>query len=158
MASYEFITLWRVPAPLNKVWDLIYHSEQWPEWWRGVEKVEKLNDGDANHIGAIHRYTWKSKLPYRLVFDMKTTRIEPLSLIEGQAVGELQGEGRWQFSSDGTMTIVRYDWRIETTKCWMNYLAPIARPLFQWNHDVVMGWGGEGLAKRLGVSLMATDR
>ena len=158
MASYDFITLWRVAAPLEDVWDLIYHSEQWPEWWKGVEKVEKLSDGDANHIGAIHRYTWKSKLPYRLVFEMKTTRIEPLALIEGQAIGELQGQGRWQFSNDGATTTVRYDWKVATTKCWMNYLAPIARPVFKWNHDVVMGWGGEGLARRLGVSLTETQR
>jgi hypothetical protein len=36
----------------------------------------------------------------------------------------------------------------------MNLLAPIARPLFKWNHDVVMHWGGEGLARRLGVRLV----
>jgi hypothetical protein len=33
----------------------------------------------------------------------------------------------------------------------MNLLAPIAKPFFSWNHNVVMGWGGEGLAKRLGI-------
>jgi uncharacterized protein YndB with AHSA1/START domain len=158
MANYEFITIWHVPAPLAEVWDLIYHSEQWPEWWRGVEKVEKLEDGNANHIGAVHRYTWKSKLPYRLVFDMKTTLIEPLSLIEGEALGELQGQGRWQFSTAGEVTTVRYDWNVATTKPWMNFLAPIARPFFAWNHDVVMGWGGAGLAKRLGVSLRPAER
>ena len=49
------------------------------------------------------------------------------------------------------LTTVRYDWKVETTKRWMNLIAPIARPLFSWNHDVVMGWGGEGLAKRLDV-------
>ncbi|HLE64007.1 MAG TPA: hypothetical protein VI750_12735 [Pyrinomonadaceae bacterium] len=38
-----------------------------------------------------------------------------------------------------------------TTKAWMNLLAPLARPLFSWNHDVVMGWGGEGLKKQLGL-------
>ncbi|MDX6614408.1 MAG: hypothetical protein QOD75_3594 [Blastocatellia bacterium] len=153
MASYEFLTIWRVPAPLEQVWDLIYNSEQWPEWWKGVERVEKLSDGDAHHIGAIYRYTWKSKLPYRLVFEMKTTRIEPLAIIEGEAIGELQGQGRWQFSSDGAMTTVRYEWKVKTTKRWMNYLAPIARPLFQWNHNVVMSWGRAGLARQLGVSL-----
>lgn len=155
MANYEFVTIWRVQAPLPKVWDLIYHSENWPEWWRGVEKVEKLEEGDHNHIGAVHRYTWKSKLPYRLVFAMKTTRIEPMSLIEGRAIGELQGQGRWQLSSDGQTTTVHYDWKVATTKGWMNLLAPIARPIFRWNHDVVMGWGGEGLANRLGVTFRA---
>ena len=156
MATYEFVTVWRVKAPLEKVWDLIFHSENWPEWWRGVEKVEKLKDGDVNHIGAIHRYTWKSKLPYRLIFEMESTRVLPMSLIEGHAIGELQGTGRWQLSNDGELTTIRYDWRVETTKAWMNLLSPLARPLFKWNHDVVMGWGGEGLAQRLGVPLLET--
>jgi uncharacterized protein YndB with AHSA1/START domain len=57
MASYEFVTIWRFKAPQEKVWDLIFNSGNWPEWWRGVERVEKLKDGDSNHVGAIHRYT-----------------------------------------------------------------------------------------------------
>jgi len=153
MADYEFVTIWRVAAPQQQVWNLIFNSEQWPEWWRGVERVEKLRGGDAHHAGARHRYTWKSKLPYRLVFEMETTRVEPPSLIEGRAIGELQGTGRWQLSNDGAITTVRYDWKVETTKPWMNLLAPIAKPFFSWNHNVVMGWGGEGLAKRLSVQL-----
>jgi len=35
----------------------------------------------------------------------------------------------------------------------MNFLAPIARPLFEWNHNVVMNWGAEGLKKRLGANV-----
>jgi uncharacterized protein YndB with AHSA1/START domain len=149
MAQYEFVTIWKFKAPQQKVWDLIFHSEQWPNWWRGVEKVEKLKDGDTNHVGAVHRYTWKSKLPYRLVFEMETTRVVPVSLIEGRAIGELRGLGRWQLFHDGEMTTVRYDWKVETTKYWMNYLAPIARPIFSWNHNVVMDWGREGMDKQL---------
>lgn len=150
MANYEFVTNWRFTAPQNHVWKLIFDPERWPEWWRGVEKVESIKQGDANHIGAIHRYTWKSKLPYRLIFEMETTRVEPYSLLEGRAIGELQGTGRWQFSSeDNGVTRVRYDWRVHTTKPWMNLIAPIARPVFSWNHDVIMGWGEAGLANRL---------
>jgi hypothetical protein len=99
MAQYEFVTIWRFKAPQEQVWDLIFHFENWPDWWRGVEKVEKLQEGSANHVGAIHRYAWKSKLPYRLIFEMKTTRVEPMTLIEGEAIGELQGLGRWQLSN-----------------------------------------------------------
>jgi uncharacterized protein YndB with AHSA1/START domain len=154
MADYKFTTVWRVPAPQQKVWDLILNSDQWPNWWRGVEKVEKLKDGDRNSVGALFRYTWKSKLPYRLIFEMETTRVEPISLIEGRAIGELRGFGRWTLSHEAGVTTARYDWQVETTKAWMNLLAPIARPFFSWNHDVVMGWGGEGLAKQLGVSLL----
>jgi len=149
MANYQFVTNWQFRAPRERVWSLIFAPERWPEWWRGVEQVEKLKDGDANHVGAIHRYTWKSKLPYRLIFEMETTRVEPCRLLEGRAIGELQGQGRWQFSSEGELTQVRYDWTVKTTKAWMNLAAPLARPIFSWNHNVIMGWGEEGLWKRL---------
>ena len=87
MASYDFVTIWKLEAPQAKVWDLVFNSERWPTWWRGVEKVEKLKDGDVNNVGALLRYTWKSKLPYRLVFDMETTRVVPQSTIEGPSGG-----------------------------------------------------------------------
>jgi hypothetical protein len=157
MADYGFVTLWRFRALLAPVWDLIYHSDDWPAWWPGVERVEKIGGGDAEDIGSVRRYTWKSKLPYRLAFDMRLTRVEPMAIIEGEAIGELTGKGRWQLDADGDVTNVRYDWNVSTTKPWMNLLAPVARPLFKWNHNVVMNWGADGLAKRLGVERLRVE-
>ena len=85
---------------------------------------------------------------------METVRIEPPVLLEGVAIGELQGRGLWQLSTEGNETIVRYDWNVVTTKRWMNLLSPIARPLFEWNHNVVMSWGVKGLARRLGTTVV----
>jgi hypothetical protein len=48
------------------------------------------------------------------------------------------------------MTTVRYEWRVRTTKRWMNLAAPLLAPLFAWNHDQVMCAGGRGLAEYLG--------
>ena len=154
MKDYEFVTIWRVEAPIESVWNEIYHSEKWPKWWQGVESVLEVRKGDDSGVGSIRRYTWKSKLPYRLSFDMETVCVEPPRLLEGIARGELQGRGLWQLSSGGSDTIVRYDWRVETTKSWMNLLSPIARPLFEWNHNVVMSWGARGLARKLGASIV----
>jgi Polyketide cyclase / dehydrase and lipid transport. len=154
MKDYEFVTIWRVKAPLESVWNEIYHSDLWPDWWKGVESVELVRKGDESGVGSVHRYTWKSKLPYRLSFEMQAVRVEPPVLLEGIAAGELAGRGVWRLSSENDETIARYDWKVETTKRWMNLLAPIARPVFKWNHDVVMGWGAQGLAKRLGVSVI----
>jgi hypothetical protein len=36
----------------------------------------------------------------------------------------------------------------------MNALAPVARPFFEWNHDVLMAEGGRGLARHLGAELL----
>ena len=157
MADYSFVTMWRFRAPLEPVWDSIYHSEEWPAWWRGVESVERVEEGDESGVGTLQLYTWRSKLPYRLAFHMRLTRVEPLSLIEGEAVGELTGTGRWQLTHDAGVTDVRYDWNVRTTKPWMNLLAPVARPLFKWNHDVVMDWGADGLARKLGVERVSDE-
>ena len=56
---------------------------------------------------------------------------------------------------DGGATAVLFEWRVHTTRWWMNAFAPIARPVFRWNHDRLMRAGGRGLAQRLGVELLS---
>lgn len=150
MPDYEFVTIWELNAPIEQVWEKIKHSESWSDWWKGVVRVVELKEGDADGLGSIRRSTWKSVLPYTLEFDSEVTRMEPMRLIEARAFGELDGIGLWQFEAmNETSTRVRYDWRVKTTKRWMNFLAPIARPFFKWNHNVIMRWGEEGLKKIL---------
>lgn len=156
MSEYRFLTTWCLGAGIDPVWEAIYDSKRWPEWWRGVERVVELKPAGDNGAGQIARYTWKSKLPYELEFDMRTTRIERPHALEGEASGELAGTGRWRlFESDGA-TAVLYEWNVRTTRPWMNLLAPVARPIFAWNHDDVMRNGGEGLARLLGAQLLTS--
>ena len=77
-----------------------------------------------------------------------------MKYMEGITNGDLNGRGRWFFSHDTGTTTVRYEWDVETTEAWMNWLAPIFKPIFRWNHDVIMKRGGEGLAKKLGAVLL----
>lgn len=149
MEKYEFITTWRLDAPLELVWEAIYHSEQWPEWWPGLMSVVELEKGDDSGIGNLRRYSWQGVLPYKLVFDMCTTRIDRPTTLAGTASGDLEGTGLWSFSEEGKGTVLSYDWRVVTRKGWMNLLAPIGRPLFRWNHDQVMLWGRIGLERLL---------
>ena len=112
--------------------------------------VVELSAGDENDVGSIRRTVWKSALPYKLRFDSEVLRVDRLKLIEVRAFGELDGRGLWIFEAEpGDKTKVQYDWQVETTKRWMNLLAPVAKPFFGWNHDVIMGWGEEGLRRRL---------
>jgi len=48
-----------------------------------------------------------------------------------------------------TTSALRYDWQVRTTRLWMNLLAPLAKPLFRWNHDAIMQAGGIGLTRHL---------
>jgi uncharacterized protein YndB with AHSA1/START domain len=157
MAEYRFLTTWLLEADRERVWEAIYDSERWPEWWKGVEEAEKLEEGNEDGVGQYGRYVWKAKLPYRVEFWIRTTRVERPRLLEGNATGELAGVGRWHLFEQDGLTAVIYEWNVTTTRAWMNAIAPIARPAFQSNHDYVMRNGGKGLAGLLGVKLLALD-
>ncbi len=154
MARYSFLTTWILDAPREDVWQAIYEIERWPEWWRGVRRVECVERGAADGIGALYRHDWRSVIPYPVRFEARITRIEPRDLIEAEAHGELAGTGRWRFYGERETTVT-YEWNVRTTKPWMNLVAPVARPLFRWNHNVVMHQGGEGLSALLGATLVA---
>jgi uncharacterized protein YndB with AHSA1/START domain len=164
MKPYDFLTTWCLEARRERVWDAIWESERWPQWWRGVVASEVLVEGDELGVGQVGRYTWRSRLPYELDFEMTTTQVAKPHLLEGEAKGELAGVGRWRLfeedhpgGDDVPVTAVVYEWKVQTTKAWMNLLSPIARPVFEWNHDWVMRNGGEGLARLLGCRLLAAD-
>jgi len=159
-SRYTFVTEWTIDAPIAAVWQEIHDVQQWPSWWRGVVDVELAEAGDDDGVGSYRRMTWKSLLPYKLRFNMRTTRIEgpkqiaePSSarpwIIDGVADGELCGTGKWTLTPTSAGTHLRYDWTVDATKPWMRALGPIARPAFEWNHDIIMRWGLEGLRRRL---------
>lgn len=156
MATYSFLTTWVLEAERERVWDAIYDSERWPEWWRGVERAERLSPGDDRGLGQVGRYVWRGAIPYPVAFRIVTTRVERPALLEGDASGGLEGTGRWRLFAQGSVTAVLYEWDVRTTKRWMNLIAPVARPVFEWNHDRVMRNGGLGLAERLGARLLAS--
>jgi hypothetical protein len=157
LAEYRFLTTWLLNAPRERVWDAIYDSDHWPDWWEGVVEAERLEEGDEEGVGQYGRYVWKSKLPYKLEFFVRSTKVEAPCLLEGDASGELAGTGRWRLFEQNGVTAVLYEWNVRTTRAWMNALAPIARPIFAVNHDYVMGNGGRGLAQLLGCDLLASD-
>ena len=158
MAEYAFLTTWLLESPRQAVWEALHDQSRWPGWWRGVEEAEELSrPPDGSDVGTVARMVWKSLLPYRVEFEVTTTRVERPHLLEGHAVGELEGTGRWRLYEQDGVTAVLYEWNVRTTKPWMNLFAPLLRPAFEWNHDWVMARGGEGIAALLGCRLLATD-
>ena len=149
MAEYRFLTVWRINAPIDRVFTTIVDAPNWPRWWPSVHKVEAIESGDEDGIGAVLRYTFRGWLPYSLVFDVRATRIKRPTALEGAATGELEGTGVWTFEAVGDTTSVRYEWNVRTTRWWMNIAAPIARLVFAWNHNYVMERGRRGLQRYL---------
>ena len=75
-----------------------------------------------------------------------------------------RGRGRWGARGDRALAVLQRsrdggDVRVERPhdEAVDEPRAPIARPIFRWNHNVVMHQGGEGLAGLLGTRLLAVD-
>lgn len=156
MARYSFLSTWCVAAPIERVWDVLSSPGAYPEWWKGVRKSTVIEPGEdrGEGVGTLYRLQWRSKLPYTLEFDSRVTRVEAPHVMEGRASGELEGVGVWRLFENPLGTVALYNWDVATTRAWMNRLAPVARPVFAWNHDYVMRQGAQGLADKLGVELI----
>ena len=152
MPAYRFSTLWRLRAPLDDVYGVIVDIDRWPEWWPNVRRIERLEEGEPDGIGAVVRATFVGRLPYPLRFDLRVTRRDRPTAMVGAASGELEGTGEWTLWEEAGGTAVRYVWAIRTTRRWMNLLAPLpfVEELFRLNHHAVMRGGLRGIRRRLG--------
>ena len=102
-------------------------------------------------MGALYRHEWRSVIPYPSRFEPRITHVELPHLIEADADGGLAGTGTLALLRRRA-TAVTYEWNVRTTRPWMNAIAPVARPIFRWNHNTVMHQGGRGLADLLGAA------
>jgi carbon monoxide dehydrogenase subunit G len=154
VASYAFLSTWLLAAPRQQVWDVIADAEAWTEWWPGVTSSIEVHRGDERRVGSRHRVAWRSFVPYTVGFEFEVEEVDEPVYMSGRATGALEGTGVWRLYEERGVTAVTYDWQVRTTRAWMNAAAPVARPVFAWNHDWVMARGGEGLARRIGVPLL----
>ena len=152
---FELVSDWRLGAPIEQVWAALHRAEDWPRWWPYVKAVKPLRAGDAEGLGAVRNFSWSSRLPYGLAFDVEVVEVQRPTRMRGRASGELDGEGLWELRPEDSGTHVRYTWRVELTRPWMRLLAPLMAPVFRWNHNGVMRAGAAGLARHLNVRLLA---
>lgn len=152
MYRYSFVTQWKVNASMQDVWDAIYDTGHWPEWWKGVEEVKEVSTPDAPGLQHI---TMRSNFEQPVSYNFRVTSIEKFRKIEGAASGEYKGKARWEFEeqNDGAI-LVKYTWDVTPKTCIKNILSPVSRTLMQWHHDTVMHWGARGLADKLHAGLV----
>ncbi len=154
MAYYEFATIWRVDAPIDRVYALIDNPTDWPRWWPSVLETRELAPTGENGVGDRYAAKMRGRLPYPLQFQAKVTRRDAPHALELSATGELEGTGTWALHEENGRAIVRYDWRVRTTAWWMNAVArlPLVDPIFRYNHHSVMRRGLVGVRRELGVA------
>jgi hypothetical protein len=152
MADYRFETTWRLVASESDAWDLLVDGEGWPRWWASVRRVEELSPGSGAGVGRRLRYHFGTRLPYTLTFDAELVEVTEPTRLVAAASGELVGTWTCDLEQHGETVVLRHVWAVATTRAWMNVLAPLARPLFSWNHASLMREGGDGFAEQLGTT------
>ena len=95
MSVYSFRMTWEFAAPINQVWEMINHPEEWPKVWKNCKNVEKVRDPDESGIGGVQRFSMQTQLPYTLRFNVTSTRSERPNALAGDVAGQLQGTVRW---------------------------------------------------------------
>jgi len=146
---YYFCEEWRIAAPIEPVWTAIRDLEAYPRWWTEFVEVRRLNDVDG--VGSRVAVHAKAALPYHMYFNLEATVEERPRLAIVKVWGDLNGEMRWQLEAEGGVTHLIFDESVRTGKALLNVCAPLFKPLFAWNHRVMMASGERGLRSYLGV-------
>ncbi|MFA9430679.1 SRPBCC family protein [Egicoccus sp. AB-alg2] len=153
MAWYDRRTVFHLGAPAESVFATMIDPREFLAGWPRVGDVERLVDGDQDGVGAVHRGSIRSVLPFTLTWSMTTVRTERPELIEWEARGDLEGHGLWRMLPTDDGTEVRFRWQVSTTRRWMNVLAPVAHRALEWSHDRAMHDGARALARYLDAPL-----
>ena len=147
--NYYFCEEWRVKAPVDRAWTAIRDLEAYPRWWKEFVEVRRLNDLDG--VGSQIAVHAKAVLPYHMYFTLETIVEERPRLAIVMVRGDLNGEMRWRLEPDGSGTHLVFDESVRTGKLVLNVFAPVFKPLFAWNHRVMMASGERGLRRYLGM-------
>lgn len=151
MAIYRFVTVWRLAAPQQAVWDALFDVAGYGTWWPAMVGFVDRKPG-VTGVGAHHEQVVRGPLPYNLRYETVVTRCEPPRELAYDAAGDLEGDGRMLVAPDGDQTVVTFHWNVRTRGFWMNVLSPLLKRLFAWNHNHVMSQGERGLTQFLSQS------
>lgn len=157
MVYYMFETEWVLTAPIERVFELFEHPEEFSNWWPSVKNSRLLEEGNADGVGTRAAYSIRSPLGYSMKFDVKSVEVDRPKRIHSVVRGDLIGTGTYLLESVEMMTHVRFNRYVSTTKSWMNLVAGFAKPLLVWAHHSVMSEGCAAMADLLGARLVSTN-
>ena len=155
-ARYHFLSEFTITGNRDAAWAALMAAQEWPSWWRWLKRIDVVHEAtSADGVGAIYRNHINSPTGYAFTFESEVAEVDRLRRIDLILTGEIVGRIRYLLSDDPSGgTHVLYAQLVETPKWWMNLLAPIARPGFNWNHDKLMTDYGKGLARASGGELV----
>lgn len=146
--QYEFVTGWRLDAPVTTCWAYLTAPDQsWREWWPALREIEVTRTPGL--VGSTADCVWRSPIGHPLRFTLRLRSAVPNQQVQLASTGDLVGHGVIDFAGRSGGTDVTVTWSVDTARRWMLVAAPVLRPLFRWSHHVVMRQGRRGLNRAL---------
>ena len=152
---FRFVDEWRIGAAPEVVWPVITHLETWSQWWPSVRRVAPVSAGTPDG-GAHWEFRFRTRLPYDMGFVAEVLQNHTAYTGEARVAGRVVGEAAWRVEPVDGGARVCFEWEVRPQLAWMRTVAPLARPVFSWNHRSLMAEGAFGLARRLDSRLLAT--
>lgn len=149
MGHYRFQNVWRLPHDARRVYETLADGERYPEWWPQVREAVRIDDDRGTVV-------CQSVLPYKL--HMVATRLisDPDELhLRAALDGDLVGWAEWRIRPGSSGCVAEFSQQVDTTG-FIRRVTPVARPIFSWNHAVMMRGGERGLRRLLGSGAAAT--
>ncbi|MCP4116609.1 MAG: hypothetical protein GY737_14610 [Desulfobacteraceae bacterium] len=146
---YRFEEEWIFEAPVEKVWNQMVRVDEWPEWWKGLEFSDSVDDLPLIMEGKHYRTRWRGPLPYRLEIHAMIRKATPHAFISADLHGDIKGSCtcRIQENPQGTQGVFSLD--VQTAIPWMTLLSPLLKGYFRENHNRLMAKGLQGFTQRL---------
>ena len=139
MNDYWFRNVWSVGAAAGRVFDALVDLTSWPKWWPDVRAVHQLDDDTAELM-------CRATLPYALTFRLcRAVQDDRSGRLRVDMTGDLEGYTNAVVAPHETGARVAIEQRVVVNKPMLRILAPVARPLFQVNHALMMRRGRHGL-------------
>lgn len=142
-SAFHFESLWRVNAPIERVWSVLADVDSWPTWWPGLPAAESLDEVLAP--GSRAQLEVRSPIGLRLNFGIALDDIAPPGFVSFTADGDLRGIGVWTLEQIGPITTISSTWCVTSART----LIRMVRPVSAMMHAYVMRAGHRGLARRL---------
>jgi uncharacterized protein YndB with AHSA1/START domain len=148
LTDYHFDEIWTLDAPPEAVWDFVADPRTYPAWWREFRDVARLNELEG--VGARVVVHVKAALPYHMRFELESTVYDRPHVAAVRVRGDLNGWMRWTLATaPGGGTRARFEEQVRTGRALLAVFAPVARPLFAWNHSRMMVTGEAALRRAL---------
>jgi hypothetical protein len=137
--DYSFRDVWSVRAATTTVFDALVDLANYPAWWPDIRSVTQIDDDTAE-------VRCRSTLPYALTFRLhRAVQDQDAGRMRVNMTGDLQGYVQGVVAPHRAAgSLLAISQRVVVNKRLLRALAPVARPLFQVNHALMMRRGQRG--------------